>query len=261
MDDTNYTNEEREIQEKKNTKEKFIGSMRILKKMILLYSQEELENKLYETDCYGCTTLHYACRYYLKEVAFLIIENTLIESNLYKLTDYKHSALSICCQKHNSHTIFNKILQKTTNEDYLYLGNISPLMFCMIMNQPKKAITILNKTQKDVNIYKSRVNSCPLKLSIELGYFNISNRIIEKTQTAKYLNVLPMFNSINPKHNILLNKICKKYKKKNEIIKMKLNHIFVKNNSPLCLDIVDYIGSFLYYPTRKFAPHNIIVKV
>lgn len=278
----------------------------ILKNMIRTYTQpdgslrrEELEKQLYKTDVYDCTCLHYACKFHMTKTASIIIENTFQESNLYKLSKLNLTPLTMCCKnekrtqkilfktKHLTalkvkydnesffHKIFLKIIEKTNNEDNLYLGNYA-LQFCIFNRDFKKAMIILEKTNNEDNLYKLGLRFTSLILSLESTYQNtpsqvyfypemleISKYIIQKTRVQKKLYIphyiIPL--SENPKtafnyisrgipYYSVFKSLQDKYSEINSYHKTKINRIFYKNFQKKIYsdDIIGCIASFLYYP-------------
>lgn len=256
-----YYDEEEALDEEENDIElqinyarikKIISSSRILNEMIQTLPPDELERQLYETDNYGCTALHYACRFHLERVALLIINHTTKEENLYKCSSIGLNPLIICCRngKRKLHSVFEIILEKTTNEENLYLGKNHALQFCILNRDVKKAKMILDKTQNERNLYKTGIRHTSLIFALENGLLDIASLIIEKTKVEKHLWLPSPAISKNLFYYLHYNEIKKevkeKYEKINGIYKSILNVIFVKNDNKLPeLMAILCIGDFL----------------
>jgi hypothetical protein len=241
---------------------KFTKCHDILKNMIKNYTKEYLEEILYEVDSYGCTVLHYACIYFMKRVALLIIENTTKESNLYILSNSGMTPLIICCKKGKGkmQCVFDKIIEKTHFEQNLYIGKNHSLSFCIHFKDTEKAKMILEKTHFEDNLYKLGICYTPLLLSFKMECFDIARLIIQKTQKAKSLfipdanfhpnnrtNIFSYLQTNEPKYCTILWEINKKYQRINSITKMKMRHIEIFGKIPQ--EIREYIGSYLYFVT------------
>lgn len=260
----------------RNQIKKYTECYRILKNLIETKSQEELETILCETDCYGATVLHYACRFHMKRIALRIIEHIHEEANLYTLSNIQLTPLIICSRagKGKLDNVFSAILEKTKNEDYLYLGKNHALQFCIINRDTKKAVMVIEKTQQEKNLYKLGLRFSSLIYSLEITQYRrhfypelleISKSIIKKTNIEKnlYIPYSPFYSPIprsqdiktafyylkNPKYKSVLPILREKYETINGYRRMKINRIFAKNKQKIYLeDIIEYIASFLLYP-------------
>ena len=233
----------------------------ILNEMIQKYTKEELENILTETDLYGWTALHYACRYRMTKVAHFIIDNIHTESNLYKLSNTELTPLIVCCKSKNSglKSIFKKIIEKTANEDHLYLGKNHALQFCLLNNDTEKAQMILEKTLDEKNIYKLGLRYTSLILSLEKGMPDIASTIIEKTKKESNLYI-PMYNGaknafyyLSKMHylELPLQTLFKKYERINYLRRKTFEWVISKHkhgNKFHSEDIIRYILEFISYP-------------
>jgi hypothetical protein len=241
--------------------EKNIDSFNQLQKIIQLNSAQpaQLENILYTTDKYNCTALHYACRYSMIRIALLIMRHTTKESNLYKVSTTGITPLIICCRQgqHRMQSVFNKILERTENEDNLYLGKNHALQYCIVNKDSMKAISILKKTKKEENLYKPSLRFTSLNMALDKGLVDVSKLIVAKTRVErnlyipnvdisdqKYKNIL--FYLKNPLYQSVKDTLTEKYTLIDSYSMMKVKKIFVDNIQPIGLtDIINHISSFL----------------
>lgn len=225
---------------------------------------DKLEEILYQTDKYNCTALHYACRHYMKRIAHLILHHTRKESNMYIVSSLGITPLITCCRqgKNKMQSVFDKILEKTVDEDNLYLGKNHALQYCIINGDSKKAISILRKTTKQENLYKPSLQFTSLNMALDKGLIPVCETIVKKTtvkqnlylpntgkkleqddSSMKYKNILfylenPLYKSVRD----VLDAKCSVMRSYNEMVVKK---IFVENVQMIrSLDIIWYISSF-----------------
>jgi hypothetical protein len=247
--------------------QKYIDCNKKLKWMIEHLGEHELEEALYEKDCYGCTSLHYACRFNMKKVALTIIQYTSKESNLYTVSNSETTPLLACCRRGKLQMVFDKIIEKTTNEDNLYLGKNTCLQFCILNGDVKKAMAILYKTHREENLYKLGFRFTSLLFSLENKLFEIAKYIIDKTQCERNLYIpcqgyprlmqtvpMPMqhINAFSylklPQYSSVQTHLFKKYASINGHSAIKIRKIFHDNVNRLhSADLINIIASFLYY--------------
>jgi hypothetical protein len=234
---------------------KYVQCLEWFRKMREMYSPTELEEILYESDRYGCTVLHYACRYKMRKLAIYIIENTFNESNMYKISHTGLTPLIICCRNRNLHSVFKKILEKTQDEVHLYLGQSNCLSFCILNEDEEKVKMILEKTHNIENLYRGSLYRNPLLFSLEKRLLNISAMIVEKTDKKRYLQIQPdspLKNAFDylkdPFYCSIVKVLNKKYQRFNCLLNPHstlTKHFQEKKQLPL--DIIRLVASFLQY--------------
>jgi len=234
---------------------KYVECLEWFRKMREMHPPHELEEILYETDCYGCTVLHYACRYKMRKLALYIIENTSNENNMYKISHTGLTPPIICCRNRNLHSVFKKILEKTRDESHLYLGQSNCLSFCILNEDEEKVKMILEKTHNIENIYRGSLYRNPLLFSLEKRLLNISAMIVDKTDKKRYLQIQPdspLKNAFDyfkdPFYCPIVKVLNKKYQRFNCLLNphSTLTKHF-QEEKQLPLEIIQLISSFLQY--------------
>lgn len=159
-----------------------------LEQIVESNTTEETERILYETDKIEQTPLLLACRYGLEDIAIFILEHTHKESNIYKRSIYGQFPLRKCLIWNRSKLdrVFDKIIEKTQNEDYFE----DCLHRAICIGDNRKASILLNRTQKEENLYKLSMIYTPLYIALETKEIEIAMKIIEKTQKQKSLSKL-----------------------------------------------------------------------
>jgi hypothetical protein len=203
----------------------------------------------------------------MTKIACMIISQTTNESNLYRLSSTELTPLQLCCKKGRGklQCVFHKIIEKTKEEDHLYLGKNHALQFCIINRDVQKAMTILERTHSEKNLYKWGLCYTSLMLSLEYKLLDISCLIIQKTQKERNLYLPNPYKMTvettkknafsyltTPPYAVVAHELFQKYEKINSCYRTTIQRIFRQNNQTIYHDdMIEMIGSFLYYGEIK----------